>query len=96
MVIFYTGQRYKCYSWSESDLQRINQWSYNTVSSSEIKESTCERYASFVFSEGVEAKAPGCGNCECCQPDNEGKSSSVSKSSRPKEIYFDNLSEVRH
>jgi len=64
-----SNTRYKCYSWSQNDLQQIRQGK----SSQEIQKKTCEGHSNsegnFVFSQGVDSKAPGCGSCWCCQPD---------------------------
>ena len=68
--------RYKCYDWSNEDLVKIDL----AGSSDEIQKRTCEGYENFVFTKGDDSKAPGCGNCWCCQPDNLGKAISVNKS----------------
>ena len=68
--------RYKCYDWSDEDKVKLTQGG----SSNEIQKRTCEGYENFVFSEGDNSKAPGCGSCWCCQPDNQGQTSYVNES----------------
>jgi len=58
--------RFKCYGWTKNDLKQIRQGG----SSIDIQKKTCEERQNFVFSQGVASKAPGCGGCWCCQPDN--------------------------
>jgi len=49
---------YECYHWTEADLK-----------SDLPEEEKCEnKGVGFVWSQGDESKAPGCGGCWCCQP----------------------------
>ena len=65
---------FKCYGWTTKDIKQIHigGWSIKN------EKRTCEGYESFVFTQGDESKAPGCGTCWCCQP-NEGKTRYVNK-----------------
>ena len=57
------GQTYKCYAWSSDDLEKNNQGGW----SAQNEKTTCEEYG-YIYSQGDENKAPGCGGCWCCQP----------------------------
>ena len=72
---YFAELRYKCYNWSDEDRVKMAQEGWTN----EIEKRTCEGYENFVFTQGVDSKAPGCGNCWCCQPDNSGKTVSVNK-----------------
>jgi len=58
---------YKCYQWSEKDLEQ----NHNGGWSIEKEKRTCEGYENFIFTQGDDSKAPGCGGCWCCQPKNK-------------------------
>ena len=73
---YFAELRYKCYNWSDEDRVKMAQEGWTN----EIEKRTCEGYENFVFTQGVDSKAPGCENCWCCQPDNSGKTISVNKS----------------
>ena len=65
-LTLFSESRFKCYGWTKNDLKQIRQGG----SSIDIQKKTCEERQNFVFSQGVASKAPGCGGCWCCQPDN--------------------------
>ena len=82
--IIFTGKKFKCYKWSEADLKLIRKGIYKvdkglggkyTVmpNSMEMQRLVCLQN-DFVFTGDGSSKAPGCGSCWCCQPNNLGKS----------------------
>ena len=72
---FFPEFPYKCYHWSEKDLEQIHkEWSI------EKEKRTCEGYENFIFTLGDDSKAPGCGGCWCCQPKNKGKTACMNRS----------------
>ena len=76
MVISYQilpGLTYKCYHWSEEDakINNLGGWSVQT------ERTTCENKQNFVFSQGDDSMAPGCGKCWCCQPANQHNGNKV-------------------
>ena len=56
---------YKCYHWTKEDKEKNGLGGHSIGNEKE----TCESNRNFVYSQGDEKKAPGCGNCWCCQPD---------------------------
>ena len=55
---------YKCYEWTKDDQKKLDQGGWSV----QILKETCEEYG-YIFSEGDDSKAPGCGECWCCQPE---------------------------
>ena len=73
---FFPESPYKCYHWSEKDLEK----NHNGGWSIEKEKRTCEGYENFIFTLGDDSKAPGCGGCWCCQPKNKGKTACMNRS----------------
>ena len=63
---YYSFVGYKCYHWSAKDQTQIRRLG-GSIRSERI---TCEGYENFVFTQGDDSKACGCGGCYCCQPNN--------------------------
>eukprot|EP00497_Spongosphaera_streptacantha_P000880 TRINITY_DN15_c0_g1_i3.p1 TRINITY_DN15_c0_g1~~TRINITY_DN15_c0_g1_i3.p1 ORF type:complete len:1296 (-),score=273.12 TRINITY_DN15_c0_g1_i3:153-4040(-) len=64
-----TDKEYKCYYWTKEDREAIDKLGSDV----EAERAHCAevgkgRNKSFVFSEGDEKLAPGCGACYCCEP----------------------------
>ena len=60
-VLPVADQQYECYHWTVDD----QSWkSANGASMGEM----CERHEGYVYSQGNETLAPGCGTCWCCKP----------------------------
>ena len=53
---------YSCYEWTDEEEELLK--NENDV----FQRDYCESKPGFVFSEGDETKAPGCGTCWCCEP----------------------------
>ena len=60
----FVARTYKCYDWTDDDLWSISAGGWSVKS----QKDTCEQHG-YIFSQGDENKAPGCGGCWCCQPD---------------------------
>ena len=64
----FTGQSmvnfYQCYNFSDWENAKIEQGGRFL----ENKRKLCKKHSHYVFSQGDNKKAPGCGTCLCCQP----------------------------
>jgi len=60
-----TAKQYKCYHWTAEDYETINFGGWKV----ENERRMCEDHYQFVFTQGRDWKAPGCGTCWCCQLD---------------------------
>ena len=58
-------QTYECYDWTHEDIAHF--W-INCTHDSELEEATCVDHPGYIFTEGNETLAPGCGGCFCCKP----------------------------
>ena len=72
---FFVETPYECYHWSKKENER----NLNGGWSIENERKTCESYTNFIYTQGDDSKAPGCGACYCCQP-KPGKSEYINKS----------------
>ena len=62
----FVGSQYECHHWTQEDLDAIADAGLQDDELSTI----CERHHGFVFTQGDETLALGCGRCWCCKPSN--------------------------
>merc|ERR1712003_19365 len=55
------GAAYSCYQWTSSDEAKMGNLGLT-------QKDYCERSLGFVFTNGNDKLAPGCGGCYCCVP----------------------------
>jgi len=64
--IFRADSWYKCYPWTKYDRKTMEEYGGTSLNNQRL---VCESHENFIFSQGSESIAPGCGKCWCCQPD---------------------------
>ena len=89
MTYFTENMNYECYDWTEEDKQKF--W-INGVYHFNLEKPTCEAYPGYIFTQGDDTMAPGCGGCWCCKP--AGTSHNKQTSPRESKIFYDSFHHI--